>query len=90
MAQTHTEKPLVDTTTNNLIIDLAKVQMAIKADGSSLRRLQKTVGDNKKLRDGIIDELTKRAVDEHKLELPFGHTMETLFAAAPEDEEDHE
>jgi len=91
MSKTLEQKPLIDTTTDNLIIDLSKTQMQIKAEGSQLRRLQKSVGNAKNLRDGIIDELTKRSVELHKLELPFGFTMETLFAKGdPESESDEE
>jgi hypothetical protein len=81
MAKTK-ERPFIDATTTNLIIDIAKVRMRLKANGSSLRRLQTEVGNDKEVLDGLIDELTQRAVDENKLELPFGHTMESLFASA--------
>ena len=94
MAQTEDkkkERPMIDATTDNLIIDLAKVRMRLLANGSALRRLQKDVGDDKKLRDGIEDELTQRSIEMHKLELPFGYTMEKLFdrdnSAAAEGEE---
>lgn len=94
MAQTKKkERPMIDTTTDNLIVDLAKVRMRLLANGSALRRLQNEVGDDKKLRDGIEDEITQRSIEMHKLELPFGYTMEKLFdrdnsAAAEEGEEE--
>lgn len=73
------DRPMIDTTTDNLIIDLAKVRMRLLANGSALRRLQTEVGTDKKLRDGIEDELTQRSIEMHKLDLPFGYTMEKLF-----------
>lgn len=73
------QKPFIDTTTNNLIIDLAKVYMRLAANGSTLRSLQHEVGEDKKLRDKLIRELSKRATVEHNLELPFGQTMESIF-----------
>jgi hypothetical protein len=90
MAKDTKERPFIDTTTDNLIIDMAKVTMRLRANGSSLRRLQQEVGDDKELREGIIDELTKRSVELHKLEVPFGHTMESLFEKPTKKGEDAE
>jgi hypothetical protein len=78
----------IDATTNNLIIDMAKVTMRLRANGAQLQSLRQEVGADKKLREGILDELAKRAIDENQLELPAGHTMESLFAKPVVDEEE--
>ncbi len=71
----------IDTTSHNLIIDLANIHMKIKSDTLTFRRMQKSMAEDKKMRDGIIDELTQRAIVENNMTLPFGHTIETLFCS---------
>jgi hypothetical protein len=84
------ERPFIDASEQNLLIDLCKVNLRLRGNGKTLRRLQKSVGEDKNLQNDLIAEIDHRMIDKHNIEIPFGFTMETLFGKDEADEEDEE
>lgn len=65
--------------TESLTLQALKLHVDLRADGSTLRKLQQRVGENKATFQKIMDELTRRGIINKQLEIPFGHSMKTLF-----------
>lgn len=74
-----TQRPFLEVPTESLSLQALKLHIELRADGSSLRKLQTRVGENKETFGQIMDELARRGITDGKLEVPFTHTMESLF-----------
>lgn len=79
------QERLLNTSTEEMLLTFVKMELEKKGLKSAAGRARKAVKDCADRQQGVIDELVRREVDLHNLEIPLGVSLDE---EEPEEEEE--